>query len=108
MSGNSGIGFETSKQLALRNARVYIAGRSEERVSQAIREMNQSSGEKHLDLRFLKLDLEDLSEVKAAAQRFMQKESRLDILINNAGVRIIPCRDSEAPLTRLSGHDCPL
>ena len=86
LSGNSGIGYETSKQLALQNARVYIASRSQERVQEAIQQMTQSVDGKKLDLRFLKLDLQDLKSVKATAEHFMMLESRLDILINNAGV----------------------
>lgn len=87
--GNSGIGYETTRQLALRNARVYITSRSEERVSKAIREMRESVGGKSLDLHFLQVDLQDLRSVKAAAASFMQRESRLDIIINNAGVSTV-------------------
>lgn len=36
-------------------------------------------------LRFLHLDLNDLTIVKAAAESFAQQESRLDVLWNNAG-----------------------
>lgn len=39
-----------------------------------------------LDLRFLQLDLQNLKSVKAAAAAFKQREKRLDVLINNAGV----------------------
>lgn len=85
-TGNSGIGYQTSLQLALRHARVYIAGRSEERVNKAIEEMQRTAGSMQLDLRFLQLDLQNLKSVKAAAAAFKQKEQRLDILINNAGV----------------------
>jgi NAD(P)-dependent dehydrogenase (short-subunit alcohol dehydrogenase family) len=88
-TGNSGIGFETAKQLALRNARVYIASRSHERVSDAIYQMNQSAG-RNLDLNFLQMDLQDLKSVHAAAASFMHRETRLDILINNAGVMMTP------------------
>jgi NADP-dependent 3-hydroxy acid dehydrogenase YdfG len=49
--------------------------------------MNQAAGGKRLDLHFLKLDLQDLRSVKEAAMLFSYQESRLDILINNAGVR---------------------
>jgi NAD(P)-dependent dehydrogenase (short-subunit alcohol dehydrogenase family) len=83
--GHSGIGRETTNQLALHNARVYIAGRSEERVLEAIKQMLDAAG-RPLDLHFLHLDLQDLKTVKAAAKRFMEQETRLDILINNAGV----------------------
>jgi len=86
-TGNSGIGYQTSLQLALRHARVYIAGRSEERVNKAIEEMQRTAGTMQLDLRFLQLDLQNLRSVKAAAASFKERESRLDILINNAGVR---------------------
>lgn len=87
--GNSGIGYETTKQLALRNARVYIASRSQERVDQAINKMRNESGV-NLDIRFLKMDLNALQSVAGAADRFAKQESRLDILINNAGVMNVP------------------
>lgn len=65
---------------------MYIAGRSEERVNKAIEEMQRTAGSMQLDLRFLELDLQNLKSVKAAAAAFKQREQRLDILINNAGV----------------------
>ncbi|KEY70834.1 hypothetical protein S7711_08533 [Stachybotrys chartarum IBT 7711] len=85
--GNGGIGYETTKQLALRNARVYIASRSAPRVQEAIEKMKSEAG-KNLDLHFLQIDLQDLKSVKAAASNF--PEERLDILINNAGVMNVP------------------
>lgn len=65
---------------------MYIGGRSEERVNKAIEEMRKAAGPVHLDLRFLQIDLQNLKSVKAAAAAFSQREPRLDILINNAGV----------------------
>lgn len=85
-TGNSGIGWQTSLQLALRHARVYIAGRSADRVNKAIEEMKMSTGRMELDLRFLQMDLQSLRSVKAAAAAFKQMEPKLDVLINNAGV----------------------
>lgn len=75
--------------MALHNARVYIGGRSKEKVSQAIYQLNEVAGRK-LDLHFLKIDLTDLKSVKAAARNFAQTERRLDILINNAGIMATP------------------
>lgn len=87
--GNSGIGYETTKQLALHNARVYIASRSRDRVEQAISKMRDETG-RQLDVRFLQLDLNDLRSVTAAADNFSTMESRLDLLLNNAGVMNVP------------------
>lgn len=39
-----------------------------------------------LDLYPLDMDLQNLQSVKEGAEAFMRLESRLDILINNAGV----------------------
>lgn len=48
--------------------------------------MSQDANGQSLDLHFLQLDLMDLKTVKAAAEYFKTQETRLDILINNAGV----------------------
>lgn len=39
-------------------------------------------------LRFLHIDLSDLSSVKTAAMRFLEVERRLDVVWHNAGVMI--------------------
>lgn len=36
----------------------------------------------------MNVDLADLSTVKPAASAFLAKETRLDVLVNNAGVRL--------------------
>jgi NAD(P)-dependent dehydrogenase (short-subunit alcohol dehydrogenase family) len=82
--GNSGIGYETALELARHGARVYIASRSGDRVTNAIFNMKRTDAS--LDLHFLKLDLQDLQSIKSTATEFTQRETRLDILINNAGV----------------------
>ncbi|KAH8803625.1 hypothetical protein F5884DRAFT_756894 [Xylogone sp. PMI_703] len=87
--GNSGIGYETTYQLATRGARVYIASRSKDRVTEAIANMNELA-KRALDLHFLQIDLQDLKSVKLAASEFMKLESHLDILINNAGIMTAP------------------
>jgi retinol dehydrogenase-12 len=88
--GNAGIGVELVKILYAYNATVYVAGRSEPRCLAAIEAIKgqypQSSGTLH----FLRLDLSDLSTIKASADRFLSQETRLDVLWNNAGVMIPP------------------
>ncbi|KAJ7612595.1 hypothetical protein FB45DRAFT_1036817 [Roridomyces roridus] len=56
--GNTGIGYHTVKQLLLKYAKVYIAGRSAERVAAAIKSLEaETNGKKAI---FLELDLGDL------------------------------------------------
>ena len=87
MEGNSGIGYEIAFQLARHNAHVYVAGRSDSRLQQAITSMRESvPNNEDLHLATLIMDLQSLHSVKAAVDEFMNRESRLDLLINNAGV----------------------
>ncbi|KAM0257916.1 hypothetical protein ACHAPA_011518 [Fusarium lateritium] len=88
--GNAGLGRETVLQLSLHNpARIYLAARSVEKGEQAIRELKEANpGASEIVL--LKLDLASLDSVKAAAADFLARETRLDILINNAGIMMTP------------------
>ncbi|KAI1380258.1 NAD(P)-binding protein [Hypoxylon crocopeplum] len=89
--GNSGIGFELCKLLLGSGATVYMASRSipkQEKAEAAIasivmeKEGQQGTG----ILKFLHLDLGDLASVKQAALSFSERETRLDVLWNNAGI----------------------
>lgn len=88
--GYVGVGYELSKILYQRNGTVYVAGRSKEKAEKAIstlqKEVYDSSGR----LEFLQLDLADLPTVPKSAADFMSRESRLDVLVNNAGVMTPP------------------
>ncbi|KAL4906774.1 hypothetical protein BDW74DRAFT_149602 [Aspergillus multicolor] len=84
----SGVGLETATVLYSKNATVYVAARSADKADKAIASIKSSeecvgsSGR----LKFLSLDLSDLTTIKASADKFLQSEGRLDILIHNAGV----------------------
>lgn len=84
--GYSGIGFELATMLYRNHARVYIAGRSEEKARQAIRNIQAKAPTSRGSLVFLHLELDDLSSIKASAGAFKAKESKLHVLWNNAGV----------------------
>lgn len=88
--GASGIGFEVAKVLYRKGAKVYIAGRSESAAHAAIQAIQKSVRESTKfspgELHFLELHLDDLSTIKATASTFISKESKLDLLFNNAGV----------------------
>ncbi|KAI5461922.1 hypothetical protein BGZ63DRAFT_413420 [Mariannaea sp. PMI_226] len=79
-------GLETIRQLGKHNpARIYVAARSREKAEAAINELKHSNPEIS-PLSFLQLDLASFDSIKAAATEFTTKESRLDILMNNAGI----------------------
>ncbi|KAL7929437.1 hypothetical protein V8C35DRAFT_315637 [Trichoderma chlorosporum] len=83
--GSSGIGFEVCKNLYQKNAKVYIAARNEEKTRKAIDEI-RAAGASQGSLEFLSLKLDDLTSIKASAEEFKSKESRLHVLWNIAGV----------------------
>ncbi|KAJ7612609.1 hypothetical protein FB45DRAFT_1009230 [Roridomyces roridus] len=86
--GNTGIGYETVKQLLLKNAKVYLAARSPEKAAAAIKSLEEETNGKQAI--FLQLDLGDLERVHTAADTFLKQEGKLDILFNNAGVMTTP------------------
>uniref|UniRef100_A0A2H8TYL3 Retinol dehydrogenase 14 n=1 Tax=Melanaphis sacchari TaxID=742174 RepID=A0A2H8TYL3_9HEMI len=81
---NSGIGKETAKDLAKRGARVIMACRNMETGSKARDEIINYSG--NSDVVLMKLDLSSLNSVRQFAAEVNKQESRLDVLVNNAGV----------------------
>ncbi|CAJ2512853.1 Uu.00g009720.m01.CDS01 [Anthostomella pinea] len=62
--GYSGIGFELAKMLYRKKGRVYIAGRSDQKGQQGIKDIQHS----------------------ASAEAFKPKEAKLHVLWNNVGV----------------------
>jgi NAD(P)-dependent dehydrogenase (short-subunit alcohol dehydrogenase family) len=86
---NAGIGFQTARELARHGARVIMAGRSQEKLDQAVAAIEtEISG---ANLQTLILDLGDLAQVGEAAKQVAATET-VDLLINNAGVMNIPTR----------------
>ncbi|KAM7421723.1 hypothetical protein PAMA_015730 [Pampus argenteus] len=85
---NTGIGKETSRDLARRGARVVMACRDLTRAEQAAEEIRHSTGNGNVVIRHL--DLASLFSVRQFAKDFLDSEDRLDIMINNAGVMMCP------------------
>lgn len=94
------MGFELCNILYQAGGKVYIAGRSEANAQAAISKIRANSAMSSGNLGFLSLSLEDLKTIKPAVEAFTAKESRLDVLFNNAGV-------SRPPLGSVSsqGHE---
>lgn len=84
--GYSGIGLELVNILYSAHGRVYIAGRSADKAQQVIKDIQASIPSSRGALDFLHLELDDLSSIKESVQAFATKESKLNVLWNNAGV----------------------
>ncbi|XP_029350399.1 retinol dehydrogenase 11-like [Echeneis naucrates] len=81
---NTGIGKATARDLARRGARVILACRDKGRAEAAIQEIVQETGNNQVT--FMQLDLASLKSVRSFVEDFLRTESRLDLLINNAGL----------------------
>lgn len=82
--GNTGIGKATATELARRGASVTITSRSPARGEAAVAEIRQGSGSDAVDV--MSLDLASLADVRRFAAEFLASHSRLDVLVNNAGL----------------------
>ncbi|TNN45761.1 Retinol dehydrogenase 14 [Liparis tanakae] len=82
--GNSGIGKESAVALAARGARVILACRDPDKAEKAVREIKMRS--RSLNVLHMELDLANLRSVGEFCKSFLQREKRLDILINNAAM----------------------
>ncbi|XP_064396428.1 uncharacterized protein LOC135343355 [Halichondria panicea] len=87
--GNTGIGYELVKGLAEMGAHTIMASRSEERATAAIARIKESS-EKDLKVEFMRLDLGSIQSTKDFVRAFKEKNLPLHILINNAGIAMLP------------------
>ncbi|EKX60302.1 SDR family NAD(P)-dependent oxidoreductase [Streptomyces ipomoeae] len=83
---NSGLGYCTAQELAVRGAKVLLACRSPERGMEAVRRLR--AREPDIDVEYRPLDLADLASVRAFAAELDM--DRLDLLINNAGIGGVP------------------
>ncbi len=87
---NSGIGWEAARILAERGAHVVLAARSEAKAADAVTRLRAERSDLELSTQIL--DLADLASVRTAATAIRERHSRLDALVNNAGVMALPYR----------------
>ncbi|KAI0456566.1 hypothetical protein F5B21DRAFT_141547 [Xylaria acuta] len=83
---SSGLGIETARTLKSTGATLFLTARNLEKARAALGDILDESGKVHL----LKLDLESLASVRACAEAFLAKSQTLNVLITNAGVRLVP------------------
>lgn len=84
-SGTNGLGAAAAKMLASRNpAKIYITGRKEGAAQQTISDIKSAGSTAKVE--WIRCDHADLYSVREAAERIIARESRLDVLMANAGI----------------------
>ncbi len=85
---NSGLGFFTSRALALKGATVIMACRDLQKGEEARSRILSDNPE--VEPEVWMLDLADLASVKTFCDKFVSINNQLDLLFNNAGLMAIP------------------
>ncbi|MET7335490.1 oxidoreductase [Nonomuraea sp. NPDC005650] len=86
---NSGIGRPTALELARHGARVVVAARSPEKGEATVGEILRAVPGAQVE--YGRLDLADLASIR----RFAEGVDQVDLLVNNAGIGLIPRRETK-------------
>lgn len=89
---NSGLGFESTLALARKGAHVIMACRDMEKAEAARVQVLEQVPEASLEQ--LPLDLANLASIRGAAAQVNRTQTRLDVVMNNAGVMATPRRET--------------
>ena len=81
--GYSGIGLETTRELANKGVKVIVPVRSKTKAQENLKDVKG-------DVQVVALDLSDLGSVSRFASAMLNEMERLDLLINNAGIMANP------------------
>lgn len=88
--GNSGIGLEAARILGVRGGLVVILCRNPKKATDALASLKRTAPRGKFET--AALDLADLASVREAARSLAAKFDRIDALVLNAGVMMIPRR----------------
>ena len=89
---NTGLGYENARYFAGTGMKVIMACRSESRARDAMARLKADV--EGADLEFFPLDLSDLGSVRQFAEAFKAEHTKLDLLVNNAGIMWTPYEQS--------------
>uniref|UniRef100_A0A6I8RK05 Polyprenol dehydrogenase n=1 Tax=Xenopus tropicalis TaxID=8364 RepID=A0A6I8RK05_XENTR len=88
--GAKGIGYSTAKHLSSLGMHVIIAGNNEAEGSEAVTRIQQDTHNEKVE--FLYCDLASMKSIRQFVQIFKAKNLCLHVLVNNAGVMLVPER----------------
>ncbi len=98
---NSGIGFEAAREFARNGAQVVLACRNLEKAQVALDAIMTELPD--AQAKIMQLDLASQSSVHQFAQAFQARHDRLDVLVNNAGIMMVPYGTTEDGFERQLG-----
>jgi len=90
---NSGIGYEATKEFARKGAQIILACRSMKKAEVAHAELLTEIPDAAVEI--MQLDLASLASVHKFVEVFKTKYKHLDILLNNAGIMMVPYGKTE-------------
>jgi len=90
---NSGIGYEATKEFARKGAKTILACRSMEKAQAALDQIRAEIPDAQVEIMYL--DLANLESVRKFANQFKAKYEHLDVLLNNAGIMMVPYGTTE-------------
>ncbi|KAF6389890.1 dehydrogenase/reductase X-linked [Rhinolophus ferrumequinum] len=88
--GTDGIGYATAKRLARLGMTVIIAGNNKVRAQEAVKKIKEETLNDKVE--FLYCNLASMGSIQQFAQAFKKKKLPLHVLVNNAGVMMVPQR----------------
>jgi retinol dehydrogenase-12 len=86
--GNTGIGYYTALDFAKRGAHVILACRDLIKAEKAATEIKKLTGNRKIEVEHL--DLADLDSIRSFADKMRKGLTKLDLLVNNAGIMMCP------------------
>jgi WW domain-containing oxidoreductase len=91
--GSSGIGIPCVEALAVSNMKVVLCARNLNAAQEVVQSMPPSIRD---NIRIQKLDLSNMKSIQEATEDILAKESRIDVILLNAGVMSPPKRMTTA------------
>ena len=85
---NSGIGYEAAREFTRKGAEVIVASRDPIKARRAI--LNIKEENPGAKLEFIEINLASLESIRKFAEEFKSNYDKLDILLNNAGIMLMP------------------
>ncbi len=82
---NSGTGFQATRMLLAKGAKVVMLNRNPSKSAAAIKELKAEFGS-HADVHFVKMDLGNLASVRQAASEVLQITTQIDALMCNGAI----------------------